>query len=341
MDLPLYNAREVCRLEKIGRGTFWKVYDGKLLGNECAIKMLRGIKESVGPDLSKVVKECTTWASLRHPNITRLHGIYYEAHSNLPLLIIEWMDGNLAAYLKSTHDTKLSNSNQRFPLPDKLSILMQVAGAMEYLHTDKKVIHGDLTANNVLLKGSHVAKLTDFGMTRALDDHGFVISTGQGTYNYMSPEVHNGCTLSTKADIYSFGVLCVNILSHKTPKPSHAVAVDSSGCLVAISEFRRYQHYLLDLSDIERHLEPLIQVCLEYLPENRPNPQALLEQLKHIHEKIQNDFDNISSSQSQEVHQFFGTVVSGCTISDATLQLSSLANMSSPDEPLPRTLCDQ
>ena len=191
-NLIVYREKDVKKLEKIGRGSFWKVYRGKLSDTRCAIKRLRGIKKSGNPEslIQKVMKELDTWSSLNHPNILRLYGIYYEDEGDgiIPSLIVELMDQSLTDYLNATSDPTKRRS--LFPLKVKLSILSQVAGALEYLHSYKSVVHGDLTANNVLLKenttefsDTFTAKLTDFGMSRVLNERDNIMSSVQGTYS--------------------------------------------------------------------------------------------------------------------------------------------------------------
>ena len=325
------------RLEKIGRGSFWKVYRGKLSDTRCAIKRLRGIKKYGNRErlLQKVMKELDTWSSLNHPNILRLYGIYNEESDEddglIPLLIVELMDQSLTDHINSTSDP--INRQSLFPLKTKISILSQVAGALEYLHSYKSVVHGDLTANNVLLKeittGSFMAKLTDFGMSRVLNEQDNIMSSVQGTFSYMPPEVHNDGQTSTKVDMYSFGVLCVHILSHRFPKPLHALRIDEVGTHIAVSEFNRFRPYLLELTEDERFLEPLIEECLHYEPEDRLHPVEVIDQLDSIQGRLDlNERRPNSPNQTRPVvHQHLnGPVVSGCTITEYNLNVQSLTD---------------
>ena len=319
------------RSEKIGRGSFWKVYRGKLSDSRCAIKKLRGIKR--GRDqgrIPEILKELDTWSSLNHPNIVRLYGIYYDDDSDgiIPSIIVELMDRNLTDQLNSTFDP--THRKSMFPLKTKLSILYQVAGALDYLHCIKKVLHGDLTANNVLLKesspGSFTSKLADFGMSRVLSEQDNVMSTVQGTYSYMPPEVQNAGETTTKVDIYSFGVLCVHVLSHRFPKPLHALTMDDLGACVVVSEFNRFRPYLMELDDDEKLLEPLIEECLQYTPEDRLCPEKLKGQLTSIEEKLRLEETGPGSPnhpQSVIHQQFSGPIVSGCTISGSVMNVGS------------------
>ena len=337
-NLTVYMKKDVKRLEKIGRGSFWKVYDGRLSGNRCAVKRLRGV---VGdymqrPIAGKVLRELDTWSSLNHLNIVRLYGIYYEegdADIKLPSLILERMDRSLTDHLICTSDP--STRKTLFPFTAKLPVLSQVLEGLDYLHTHKKIIHGDLTANNILLKenspGSFTAKITDFGMSRALDKRVLVMSTTHGTHNYMPPEVHNAGQLTEKLDMYSFGVLCVHILCHTFPQPLYALKLDTLENRVAVSEFARYQHCLLHLTDDERVLEPVIEICLQYKPEDRPGPREVIAHLEGIREgistsKTDSEYDH-DSKETTVIHQHFSTLVSGNRISGCIVNLAAQADI--------------
>ena len=307
------------------------MYRGKLSDSRCAIKKLRGIKK--GRDqgrIPEILEELDTWSSLNHPNIVRLYGIYYDDDSDgiIPSIIVELMDRNLTDQLNGTFDP--THRKSLFPLKTKLSILSQVAGAVDYLHCIKRVIHGDLTANNILLKenspGSFTSKLADFGMSRALNEQDNIMSTVQGTYSYMPPEVQNTGEITTKVDIYSFGVLCVHVLSHRFPKPLHALTVDDLGVCIAVSEFNRFRPYLMELDDNEILLEPLIEECLQYSPEDRLCPEELKGQLTSIEERLRLEETGPTNSnypQSVIHQQFSGPIVSGCTISGSVMNVGS------------------
>ena len=326
------------RLEKIGRGSFWKVYRGMLSDTRCAIKRLRGIKKSGNRErlIQKVMKELDVWSSLDHPNILILYGIYHEESDEgdglIPSLIVELMDQSLTDHINSTSDP--AKRKMLFPLKTKISILSQVAGALEYLHSHKlSIVHGDLTANNVLLKeisiGTFTAKLTDFGMSRVLNERDNIMSSVQGTYSYMPPEVHNGGQTSTKVDIYSFGVLCVHILSHKFPKPLYALDVDEEGTHIVVSEFNRFRHYWGELTEDDILLKPLIEECLQYEPEDRLRPVEVIGQLDSIQGRLDSKERRPKSPNQRSTvvhHHFNGPVVSGCTITESNLNVQSLTD---------------
>ena len=155
------------------------------------------------------------------------------------------------------------------------------------------------------------------------------MSTIQGTYSYMPSEVQNAGETTTKVDIYSFGVLCVHVLSHRFPKPLHALTLDDLGVCVVVSEFSRYRPYLMELDDDEKLLEPLIEECLQYEPEDRLRPEEVICQLNSVQGRLslkETGPANPSHQPSVIHQQFSGPIVSGCTISGSVMNVGSFTN---------------
>ena len=173
---------------------------------ECAAKIIHK-HISTGSDMGdKYVKELSIQSNLRHPNITQFLGICELPESSLPVLITELMHSNL-------HDF-LSRSDLRdvVPLSYKKSILEDIAKGLHYLHK-QNIVHRDLTAKNVLLTSSLVAKIADLGNSRILPEEEFAKLTSQpGTLVYMPPEANTPGFYSSKLDIFSFGHLTLFIL---------------------------------------------------------------------------------------------------------------------------------
>ena len=158
----------------------------------------------------KFVQECQLMSDLHHPNITKFLGILLSA-DQLPVLVMEKLDGSLDSLLESIPN---------IPLTLKLSILEDVAKGLLYLHQhDPQIIHRDLTAKNVLLTTSLVAKVTDFGNSRfATLQPGQLAKTltsFPGTLVYMAPEAliegSNQARYGPSLDIFSFGHLALFI----------------------------------------------------------------------------------------------------------------------------------
>lgn len=286
-----FPSDEVKKGEKIGRGSYWKVYEGRLSGNRCAVKCFKPVFKGEDGDAQAlrdgIILECSKWLSFDHVNIVKFFGItYIEASHSIPSLILELMDKSLILdHLQNTMANKLL-----FPLLTKVSILHQVANGLNYLHSEKNLVHGDLTAGNVLLKedspGNFVAKLTDFGMSRAVDGRDMSLSSAYGTLNYMPPEILNTGDVSTKVDVYSLGVLMVHMLTHKVPRPSHALVFDSSRVPVAVSEFKRYSHLLMNLTKEDKLMIPLIESCIQYDQTYRPFMKDIITKIENVNHEV-------------------------------------------------------
>ena len=154
----------------------------------------------------KYQQECHLMASLRHPNIAQFLGICFVPGVEMPLLVMERLEMSLCDLLDSVPN---------LPLPLKVSFLEDVGCGLVYLHNmHPPVIHRDLTANNVLLTSSLVAKITDMGNSRIIktrpDRLARTLSQLPGTLVYMAPEAMSEThRYGTSLDIFSFGHLAL------------------------------------------------------------------------------------------------------------------------------------
>ncbi|XP_058224726.1 cysteine-rich receptor-like protein kinase 44 isoform X2 [Rhododendron vialii] len=193
---------------KLGQGGFGAVYQGRLLnGQEIAVKRLA--KESQQGEI-EFKNEVMLVAKLQHRNLVRLLGFCLEGTERL--LIYEFVP-------QSSLDHLIFNSNGRKLLgwDRRYKIIGGVSRGLLYLHEDSRlrIIHRDLKASNVLLDEDMNPKISDFGMARL-----FVVDETQGstnrivgTYGYMAPEYAMHGQFSVKSDVFSFGVLVLEILS--------------------------------------------------------------------------------------------------------------------------------
>ena len=164
--------------------------------------------ENEGADVMvrKYLQECQLMSSLRHPNITQFLGLCFLPGTQLPLLVME---------LLATSLDDLLEHMPNLPLSLKRSVLEDVASGLLYLHErPSPVIHRDLTAKNVLLTSSLVAKITDMGNSRIIDmrpgQMARTLSALPGTLVYMPPEaLDDRHRYGPSMDIFSFGHLAL------------------------------------------------------------------------------------------------------------------------------------
>nr|AAA62232.1 S-receptor kinase [Brassica napus] len=217
LELPLIELETVVKAtenfsncNKLGQGGFGIVYKGRLLdGQEIAVKRLS--KTSVqGTD--EFMNEVTLIARLQHINLVQIIGCCIEADEKM--LVYEYLENlSLDSYLfGKTRRSKL-NWKERF------DIINGVARGLLYLHQDSRfrIIHRDLKVSNILLDKNMTPKISDFGMARifARDETEANTVKVVGTYGYMSPEYAMHEIFSEKSDVFSFGVIVLEIVSGK------------------------------------------------------------------------------------------------------------------------------
>ena len=275
---------------QLGGGSFSVVYEVEWSQRTCAAKhfVVFGHKpEATNRMAQSLACECRHWLELKHPHIVETLGWYDKKTSPFPIIVMEKLDTSLKNYLTSCN-------KEQFPLVDKVAILFQVATGIEFLHTrSPPLVHGDITANNVMLMGcpSHcTAKLADFGLTRVFDMMSITPqSVGRGTYAYISPEFFaQPPAITEKTDNFCFGILLIHTVTHNYPIPT-APAMFKGGDqpLKALTELERRQQHIRLFTLQERHcLEDTIRHCLEQDPEDRPTSTVILRQMAAIKDTL-------------------------------------------------------
>ncbi|XP_059596002.1 cysteine-rich receptor-like protein kinase 44 [Vitis vinifera] len=211
---------------KLGEGGFGPVYKGKLRdGQEIAVKRL---SRTSGQGVEEFKNEIILVAKLQHRNLVRLLGCCFEGQERL--LVYEFV-------LNTSLDKFLFDPTRRAQLDwdTRYKIISGVARGILYLHEDSRlrVIHRDIKASNVLLDNKMNPKISDFGVARMFDVDQTRANTNRivGTYGYMSPEYAMQGQFSVKSDVFSFGVLLLEIV--RGQKNSSFYLTDSSHDLLS------------------------------------------------------------------------------------------------------------
>ncbi|KAF8411603.1 hypothetical protein HHK36_004160 [Tetracentron sinense] len=207
----------------IGDGSFGLVYKARLhSGVTVAVKKL---SQDAFQGFREFRAEMETLGKLRHQNIVKILGYCVSGADRI--LIYEFIEkGSLDQWLYDTSsedDLSISSSSTlRPPLSWEMrtKIIRGIAMGLSYLHNlETPIIHRDIKASNVLLDSDFEAHIADFGLARKIQaSHSHVSTQVAGTMGYMPPEYKDGVTVATvKADVYSFGILMVEVATGKRP----------------------------------------------------------------------------------------------------------------------------
>ncbi|KAH9779321.1 putative leucine-rich repeat receptor-like serine/threonine-protein kinase [Citrus sinensis] len=196
---------------KIGEGGFGPVYKGLLAdGTAIAVKQLSSKSKQGNREF---INEIGMISALQHPNLVKLYGCCIEG--NQLLLIYEYLENNsLARALFGPKEHRL-----KLDWPTRRRICLGIARGLAYLHGESriKVVHRDIKATNVLLDKDLNSKISDFGLAKLDEEENTHISTRvAGTIGYMAPEYAMRGHLTEKADVYSFGIVALEIVSGRS-----------------------------------------------------------------------------------------------------------------------------
>ncbi|KAD3336834.1 hypothetical protein E3N88_32353 [Mikania micrantha] len=195
---------------KIGEGGFGPVYKGTLSdGTVVAVKQLSSESRQGNREF---LNEVGVISCLQHPNLVKLHGCCIDADHLM--LVYEYLENNSL----SNALFGLNHSELMLDWPTRFKICVGIARGLAFLHEESrlKIVHRDIKATNVLLDKYLNPKIADFGLARLNeDDQTHVCTRVAGTIGYMAPEYALWGFLSDKADVYSFGVLALEIVSGK------------------------------------------------------------------------------------------------------------------------------
>uniref|UniRef100_A0A803NHG2 non-specific serine/threonine protein kinase n=1 Tax=Cannabis sativa TaxID=3483 RepID=A0A803NHG2_CANSA len=194
-------------MEPLGKGSFGTVFKGTLRfpDGERAIAVKRLEKVAVEGEV-EFLNEMRSIGRTHHKNLVRLLGYCHENSNRL--LVYDYMShGSLSNFLFKSETKPHWN--------DRVKIALGIACGILYLHEDceNKIIHCDINPNNILIDENCDAKIADFGLAKLLMPDQTRTHTGiRGTRGFVAPEWHKGQPITTKADVYSFGIVLLVII---------------------------------------------------------------------------------------------------------------------------------
>lgn len=243
--------------EWIGEGSFSVVWGGTYKGNPVAIKQIQ-IEEKLVKYIQREVDSLQLLSGC--PNIVQLVGVCQQK-DKIFIVTEKLTKGDLWDLIRD------SSLNLSWPLRTRLA--MDIANAIKH-YTSKNLIHRDLKSDNLLVQHDMTLKLCDFGLSKPLSDWKGTIC---GTQKYIAPEIIKGEEYDWKADIFSFGVILIELIIRKdvpkrTPKTDYFFTENSFQDLIP--------------KDCPSSLYELAMLCLDNNPRQRPDPDFILQILQTI-----------------------------------------------------------
>ncbi|XP_031117455.1 LEAF RUST 10 DISEASE-RESISTANCE LOCUS RECEPTOR-LIKE PROTEIN KINASE-like 2.1 [Ipomoea triloba] len=290
--------------QKLGEGGYGTVYKGRLRsGSDVAVKIMSKPKSS-GQDF---INEVGSMGRIHHVNIVRLVG--YCAENSKHALVYDFMsNGSLDKYINQGVNASLLNSERKF------EIVVGVARGIEYLHRgcDIQILHFDIKPHNILLDDNFIPKISDFGLAKLFptDKSIVTLTAARGTIGYVAPELINRSigAISHKADVYSFGMLLMEMLGLKrTPvtEQDESSKYFPSWIYNDINKGKAIEMGEEDEDDkrITKKMTIVGLWCIQTSPIPRPSMSRVVEMLEGDVELLQMPTETFLSEPIMEVDQ--------------------------------------
>ncbi|KAA3472959.1 leucine-rich repeat receptor-like protein kinase PXL1 [Gossypium australe] len=260
--------------------------------------------------------EVSLLGRLRHRNIVRLLG-YVHNETNV-LIVYEYMpNGNLGTALHGKQAGKVL-----VDWVSRYNIAVGIAQGLNYLHHDchPSVIHRDIKSNNILLDANLEARIADFGLARMMIHKNETVSMVAGSYGYIAPEYGYTLKVDEKIDIYSFGVVLLELLSGKMPlDPSFGESVDIvEWTRMKIKKNRGFEVLDPAIAGQCKHVQEEMQLvlriallCTAKLPKDRPSMRDIITMLAEAKPRRKSVCQNGGHNSSKEAPIFSTSPVTG------------------------------
>ncbi|KAF7848607.1 hypothetical protein BT93_L1805 [Corymbia citriodora subsp. variegata] len=283
LTLRPFSYRELKRAtngfkEELGKGSFGAVYKGTLYRGKRAVAVKR-LEKLVNEGEGEFRAEMRVIGATNHRHLVRLLGFCAEASKRL--LVYEFMSNGSLADL-------LFRSERHPDWNERMRIALEIARGILYLHEecDTPIIHCDIKPQNILMDDFWTVKISDFGLAKLLmPDQTKTFTVIRGTRGYMAPEWHKGTPISVKTDVYSYGIMLLEIVFCRRHMDVNASTPEE--IVLSSWAYRHFRDGELDKLVLgeevdKRLLEKLVKVslwCIQDEPAFRPSMKSVVMML--------------------------------------------------------------
>lgn len=259
----------------IGKGGFGNVYKAKLQsGIVLAVKKFHSSYEMA--DRKSFINEIRALTEIRHRNIVKLYG--FCSHARHSFLVYEHLEmGSLELVLSKEETAKKLDWHKR------VKIIKSVAHALSYMHHDctPPIVHRDISSKNILLDSDYEARISDFGTAKILKLDSSNWSTLAGTYGYIAPELGYTMKITEKCDVYSFGVLALEVIKGKHSGDLVTFLLSRSAEEIQLRDVvdERLSPLSVEAEEEVISIVKLTRICLNSNPLARPTMHVVALQL--------------------------------------------------------------
>uniref|UniRef100_A0A2N9GI99 non-specific serine/threonine protein kinase n=1 Tax=Fagus sylvatica TaxID=28930 RepID=A0A2N9GI99_FAGSY len=263
----------------IGVGGYGSVYKAELPTSQVvAVKKLHSLPDGEICNQKAFTSEIRALTEIRHRNIVKLYG--FCSHPRHSFLVYELLEGGSLM--------KLLNSEEGAETLDwikRANVIKGVANALSYMHHDcsPPIIHRDISSKNILLDQEYEAHIADFGTARLLKHDSSNWTSLAGTFGYMAPELAYTMEVNEKCDVYSFGVLTLEIIMGK--HPGDLISSLTSSAFTTLNMPLKDvldQRLSLPMNEAAREVLSIAKIaiaCLNTVPQSRPTMQQVSQEL--------------------------------------------------------------
>ncbi|CAL5348592.1 unnamed protein product [Camellia sinensis] len=291
----------------VGEGGYGTVHRADLQnGQVVAVKKLHAKLDDDWANLKGFTSEIRALTEIRHHNIVKLYG--YCSHPRHSFLVYEFLEGGSLGKVLSTDDDIVV-----FDWMKRVNTVKGVANALSYMHHDcfQPIIHRDISSKNVLFDLEYVAHISDFGTARFMNLNSSNWTSFAGTFGYAAPELAYTMEVNEKCDVYSFGVLALEVIMGKHPGDlisSLLSSSSSSSTSIAQGIFLKDvldQRLLLPRNEVAEQVVVVAKLafaCLHTTPLSRPTMQQVAMILSKQRPALQNQFYTITLGQLFDIN---------------------------------------